>query len=112
MLEVLGYGLRPNPTLRLVRSGRVSTPRDSQASVLYPPPGKIGQQPDTDLQLRQVFDHSRRELTYQAHDLLNDVRYLWHGPRNYVELKSQEIPAHIFRLRRRVRREEDFDYYM
>jgi len=52
------------------------------------------------------------EGSYQAHDALSDVRYLWHGARNYVELKSQELPAHIFRLRRRVRREEDFDYYM
>src|SRR5438874_1953964 len=43
---------------------------------------------------------------------MSDVRYLWHGARNYVELKSQDLPAHIFRLRRRVRREEDFDYYM
>ena len=52
------------------------------------------------------------EGSYQAHDALSDVRYLWHGARNYVELKSQDLPAHIFRLRRRVRREEDFDYYM
>jgi starch synthase (maltosyl-transferring) len=49
---------------------------------------------------------------YQAHDLLTDARYLWHGPRNYVELDPHVCPAHIFRLRRRVRTERDFDYYM
>lgn len=49
---------------------------------------------------------------YQMHDLLSDARYLWHGERNYVELVPQEVPAHIFRLRRRVRTERDFDYYM
>lgn len=49
---------------------------------------------------------------YQMHDLLSDARYLWHGARNYVELAPGEIPAHIFRLRRRVRTERDFDYYM
>jgi starch synthase (maltosyl-transferring) len=50
--------------------------------------------------------------SYQVHDLLSGARYLWHGPRNYVELNSQVVPAHIFRLRRRVRTERDFDYFM
>ncbi|HEV2382296.1 MAG TPA: alpha-1,4-glucan--maltose-1-phosphate maltosyltransferase [Terriglobia bacterium] len=49
---------------------------------------------------------------YQVHDLLTDLRYLWHGPRNYVELNPHQIPAHIFRLRHRVRTERDFDYFM
>jgi starch synthase (maltosyl-transferring) len=49
---------------------------------------------------------------YQAHDLLTDVRYLWHGTRNYVELNPQTIPAHIFVIRRKVRTEHDFDYYL
>jgi len=49
---------------------------------------------------------------YQVHDLLSDTRYLWDGPRNYVELDPASAPAHIFRLRRRVHREHDFDYYL
>jgi len=49
---------------------------------------------------------------YQMHDLLSDARFLWDGARNYVELDPQTTPAHIFRLRRRVRREYDFDYYL
>jgi starch synthase (maltosyl-transferring) len=49
---------------------------------------------------------------YQAHDLLNDARYLWHGPRNYVELNPHTCPAHIFRMRRHVHTEQDFDYYL
>jgi starch synthase (maltosyl-transferring) len=48
---------------------------------------------------------------YQMHDLLTGSRYLWHGPRNYVELDAQLSPAHIFRLRRRLRTERDFAYY-
>jgi starch synthase (maltosyl-transferring) len=39
---------------------------------------------------------------YQVHDLLSDVRYIWHGRRNYVELDPQKQPAHIFRVRRWV----------
>jgi starch synthase (maltosyl-transferring) len=49
---------------------------------------------------------------YQVHDQLGDGRYLWQGPRNYVELPPDQLPAHVFRLRRRVRTERDFDYYL
>jgi starch synthase (maltosyl-transferring) len=49
---------------------------------------------------------------YQVHDLLTDARYLWHGARNYVELNPSVLPAHIFKVRRRVRTERDFDYFL
>ena len=49
---------------------------------------------------------------YQAHDLLGQGRYLWHGSHNYVELNPHVLPAHIFRIRRRVSTERDFDYFM
>ena len=49
---------------------------------------------------------------YQAHDLLTDARYLWQGTRNYVELNPETVPAHIFVIRRKVRTEHDFDYYL
>ncbi|ABS27267.1 alpha-1,4-glucan--maltose-1-phosphate maltosyltransferase [Anaeromyxobacter sp. Fw109-5] len=53
-----------------------------------------------------------RDEPYQVHDLLGDGRYLWHGARNYVELDPRSAPAQIFRIRRRVRTERDFDYFM
>jgi starch synthase (maltosyl-transferring) len=49
---------------------------------------------------------------YQVHDLLTDHRFLWSGRHNYVELNPHNLPAHIFRLRHRMRSEQDFDYYM
>ncbi|HEX3437401.1 MAG TPA: alpha-1,4-glucan--maltose-1-phosphate maltosyltransferase [Pseudacidobacterium sp.] len=49
---------------------------------------------------------------FQVHDELTGKQYLWQGPRNYVELSPQEIPAHVFRVLRRVRSEKDFDYYL
>ena len=52
------------------------------------------------------------ERPYQVHDLLSDARYLWHGARNFVRLDPKESPAHVFRLRRRVRTERDFDYFL
>jgi starch synthase (maltosyl-transferring) len=52
------------------------------------------------------------ETPFQMHDLLSGARYLWRGPRNYVALNPAHSPAHIFRVRRRVRTERDFDYFM
>jgi starch synthase (maltosyl-transferring) len=49
---------------------------------------------------------------YQMHDLISDTRYMWAGQHNYVELNPNGMPAHVFRLRRHVRTEQDFDYYM
>lgn len=49
---------------------------------------------------------------YQVHDLLSGDRYLWHGSRNYVQLDPHKSPAHLLRLRRRVRSERDFEYFM
>ena len=48
--------------------------------------------------------------TYQVHDLLTDERFLWRGSRNFVKLDPHTRPAHIFRLRRHLRTEHDFDY--
>jgi starch synthase (maltosyl-transferring) len=49
---------------------------------------------------------------YQVHDLLTGDRYLWYGSRNYVEINPRAVPAHIFRVRRRLRTERDFEYFL
>ncbi len=49
---------------------------------------------------------------YQAHDLLSGSRFLWQGARNYVECNPNETPVHILAIRRKVRTEKDFDYYL
>jgi starch synthase (maltosyl-transferring) len=49
---------------------------------------------------------------FQAHDLLGDGRYLWHGARNYFELAPGSLPAHVMKIRKWVRTERDFDYYL
>ena len=50
--------------------------------------------------------------TFQVHDLLSGARFLWQGPRNFVSLDPGRVPAHIFRIRRRIRSERDFDYFL
>ncbi len=52
------------------------------------------------------------QRAYQVHDLLSDAHYLWHGNRGYVEINPQIVPAHIFRVRRHLRTEQDFDYFI
>lgn len=49
---------------------------------------------------------------FEVCDLLSDTRYLWSGPRNYVELNPQRLPAHIFRVRARIHTEHDFETFM
>jgi starch synthase (maltosyl-transferring) len=52
------------------------------------------------------------DRAFQAHDQLSDARYLWRGPRNYVSLDPRHSPAHVFRVRGKVRSEHDFDYFL
>lgn len=54
----------------------------------------------------------RPQEAYQFHELLTDARFIWSGPSNYVELDPRFAPAHILRLRRYLRTEQDFDYFM
>ncbi|GBD39391.1 Alpha-1,4-glucan:maltose-1-phosphate maltosyltransferase 1 [bacterium HR37] len=49
---------------------------------------------------------------YLVHDLLSEDKYIWQGEYNYVELNPHVIPARIFRVRKRLRKETDFDYFM
>ena len=49
---------------------------------------------------------------YLVHDLLSDDKFIWQGEKNYVELNPHIVPAKIFRLRRKLKREMDFDYFM
>jgi len=52
------------------------------------------------------------ERAYEAEDLLTGERYLWHGPRNYVELSPSHLPGHILKIHRKVNVETDFEYFL
>jgi starch synthase (maltosyl-transferring) len=51
------------------------------------------------------------DQTYQVHDLLHGQRFPWTGRRNFVRL-TPDRPAHVFRVRRKIHSEHDFDYYL
>lgn len=52
------------------------------------------------------------DQAFQVHDLLSDARFRWQGPRCFVELDPHQMPAHVFAVKRSVRREQGFDYYL
>ena len=49
---------------------------------------------------------------YLVHDLIGDDKYIWEGERNFVEINPQVMPGNIFRVRKKLKRETDFDYFM
>ena len=49
---------------------------------------------------------------FQVHEQLSGARFTWHGPRNHVQLNPHVVPAHIFRIRRKIRTEKDFEYFL
>ena len=52
------------------------------------------------------------DSAYEAEDLLTGERYLWQGPRNYVELHPEHLSGHILRIHRRLKVETDFEYFL
>ncbi len=54
----------------------------------------------------------QHDRPFQVHDLLTHAYYLWQGPRNYVQLDPHSVPVQIFAVRRNMRREQDFDYFL
>ncbi len=63
----------------------------------------------TELDLEALALDQHRQ--FQVHDLLRDVRYQWRGSRNYVRLDPHDLPIHVFRVRRHVRGEHEFEYF-
>ena len=49
---------------------------------------------------------------FQVHDLLSGARFAWNPGRNFVKLNPHVVPAHVFRIRRKVRSERDFEYFL
>ncbi len=49
---------------------------------------------------------------FQVHDLLGDGRYLWQGAHNHVEIDPGAMPGMILQVRRMVRTERSFEYYL
>jgi starch synthase (maltosyl-transferring) len=49
---------------------------------------------------------------YLGHDLLSEEKYIWYGEKNFIKLNPHTLPAHVFKLKTRLKRETDFDYFM
>ncbi|MFZ0745050.1 MAG: alpha-1,4-glucan--maltose-1-phosphate maltosyltransferase [Terracidiphilus sp.] len=53
-----------------------------------------------------------QDRAFEAEDLLSGERYLWSGPRNYVELNPSSRSGHILKIHRRMKVETDFEYFL
>jgi starch synthase (maltosyl-transferring) len=49
---------------------------------------------------------------YMVHDLIGDDKYIWEGERNYVEIDPKIMPGNVFLVKRKLKRETDFDYFL
>ena len=72
-------------------------PHHTQSAWIELPPDELGIRPDE---------------SYQVHDLITDARFFWRGGRNFVQLDPRTTSSHILRVRRRVKTEHDFDYFL
>ncbi len=52
------------------------------------------------------------QASVQVHELLSDQRFIWSGERHFLQLDPSRSPAQVFRPRKRVRSEHDFDYFL
>ena len=95
--EILCFGKRTEDLSNVIVVAVNLDPHHTQSGWLDLPAEELGLDPDR---------------PFQMHDLLTDARYLWQGRRNFVQLDPDSVPAQIFRVRPRIRREQDFDYFM
>jgi len=51
------------------------------------------------------------EQSFLAHDLLGGGQYIWQGEYNYVELNPHILPAHIIKIKKYLKKENQFDYF-
>lgn len=106
--DLLAFHLTDNPQL-LAYSKRTADRENIILTVVNLDPHHL-QEGTTALDLKELG--VEESDTFQVHDLLSGARYLWRGKENLVRLDPQHVPVAIFRLRRRVRSEHDFDYFM
>jgi starch synthase (maltosyl-transferring) len=72
-------------------------PHHVQSGWVHLDPASLGVEPDQ---------------PFQMHDLLSNQRFVWQGEYHYVQLDPHRVPAHVFLVRRRLRDERDFDYFL
>ncbi len=54
----------------------------------------------------------RADESFQVHDVIGDGRWNWRGGKAYVHLDPHTMPAQIFVLRRFMRNETGFEYFL
>lgn len=94
---ILFYGKATEDLSNMILVAVNLDPFHTHSGWVHVPIGELGIHPDQ---------------PYLVHDLLSDDKYIWQGERNYIELNPEMLPANIFRVRKRLKRETDFDYFL
>ena len=95
--QIIGYSKESDDRSNLVVTVVNLDPHHTQSGYLALPLDSLEIPPDR---------------AYEAEDLLTGARYLWHGPRNYVELNPTTLSGHILKIHRRMKIESDFEYFL
>ena len=95
--EILCYSKYTDDLKNVILTAVNLDPHHTHSTWLTLPAKQLGLEPDQ---------------PYQMHELIGDARYLWHSGENYIELDPRVMPVQIFRIRKRLRSEHDFDYFM
>jgi starch synthase (maltosyl-transferring) len=91
--ELLAYSKRSADGADVIVCVVNLDPRIRHAATLELPLDRLGIAPDE---------------PFEVHDLLDGATYLWHGPRNHIDLDPEVRPAHVFSVSR-MRRETEFE---
>ena len=104
---------RENPALHHTRTLRFH-PTDNPNLIAYskmaPEADTPGEPPNLVLCVVNLEPY-HRQAGWVTLPLHGGEHYVWHGPRNYVELDPHTLPAHVFRVQRHTRTERDFEYF-
>jgi starch synthase (maltosyl-transferring) len=126
VLKRLNQIRRENPALQRLEGTRFHE-TDNESLLCYSRRGEGGDEANTLLVVVNLDPHHAQsgwldldvealgiapDASFQVHDLVGDARYLWRGARNFVRLDPAVMPAQIFRVRRHVRSERSFEYYL
>ncbi|RPI27452.1 MAG: alpha-1,4-glucan--maltose-1-phosphate maltosyltransferase [Acidobacteria bacterium] len=95
--QLLCYSKRTDDSSNIIMVVVSLDPHHIQSGWVETPPRELGIEPND---------------SYQVHDLISGARYLFQGRRNYVSIDPAKVPAHILRVRRKLRSERDFEYYL
>jgi starch synthase (maltosyl-transferring) len=64
------------------------------------------------LHIKEGSQYLMQDMLPEHKSPMPEANYLWSGERNYIKLNPHESPAHVFRVFRNQKKENNFDYWL